>query len=281
MNRNRALLYLVLTSILWSMGGLFIKLIDCNSFTIAGARSGIAFLVISLYTRKKSFKPSKPSKMLVIGVISYALLVILFVTSTKLTTSANAIMLQFTAPIWVALLSHFILNVKTSLNDWIIIIIVFLGILLFFMGQLNSGNLLGNLLAVLSGICMAMMIISMKYIKVEPIQITLFGNLLIFILSIPFLFQTHFSLRDLLYLIILGVFQLGISYILYTSAIKHVSALEGILIPILEPILNPIWVLIFAGERPGVYSLLGGIIVLTAITFRTIHLSRVSISESM
>ncbi|WBW97816.1 DMT family transporter [Oceanirhabdus sp. W0125-5] len=281
MSRNKALFYLVLTSILWSMGGLFIKLIDCNSFTIAGARSGIAFLVISLVSGKKSFKPSKPSKMFVIGVLSYALLVILFVTSTKLTTSANAIMLQFTAPIWVALLSSFILKVKTSMNDWIIIIIVFSGILLFFTEQLDSGNLLGNLLAVLSGISMAMMIISMKYIKVEPIKITIYGNLLIFILSLPFLFEAHISLRDLLYLIILGVFQLGISYILYTSAIKHVSALEGILIPILEPILNPIWVLIFAGEKPGIYSILGSIIILTTITFRTIHLSKVSVSESI
>jgi len=190
-------------------------------------------------------------------------------------------MLQFTAPIWVALLSHFILKIETSLNDWIIIIIVFLGILLFFMDQLDSGNLLGNILAVLSGICMAMMIISMKYIKVEPIQITLFGNLLIFVLSLPFLFQSHFSIRDLLYLIILGVFQLGISYILYTAAIKYVSALEGILIPILEPLLNPIWVLIFAGEKPGIYSLLGGIIILGTITFRTINLSKASISESI
>ncbi|MBN2221556.1 MAG: EamA family transporter, partial [Vallitaleaceae bacterium] len=105
----------------------------------------------------------------------------------------------------------------------------------------------------------------------HPIEITLLGNLLTFILAIPFYFSQSITPTDLSGLLFLGVFQLGLSYILYTAAISHVSSLEAILIPILEPLLNPVWVLLFTGEIPGIPALIGGVIVIATLIIRDLH----------
>ncbi len=261
--RKKSLLFLVVASILWSTGGLFIKLVDLNPFAIAGIRSGIAALIMMLYIRKPMVRLNKN---MIVGGLSYTSLVFLFVTSTKLTTSANAILLQFTSAIWVALFSKWFLKENIKKRDWITIIIVILGMVLFFIGDLNSGNLLGNFLATLSGVAMAAMIICLKLEKhSDPINITIIGNLMAFVIGLPFCFLQIPNQSSLLGLLFLGVFQLGISYILFTKAIKHVSAVEAVLIPVLEPLLNPVWVILITGEAPSISALIGGIIVLTAV----------------
>ncbi|MEW9124976.1 MAG: DMT family transporter [Thermotaleaceae bacterium] len=268
-NRKKAIFYLVIASVLWSIGGLFIKLVDWNPVAIAGARSGIAAMVMLFYLRKpiKSF-----GKIKLMGACTYASMVILFVSANKLTTSANAILLQFTAPIWAALFSKWFLKERTKKSDWITIIVVMLGMLLFFIGDLKSGNMLGNFLAVLSGIAMAGMVIFLKLSDgYSPVEVSLLGNLLTFVIGIPFFFLSVPNLTSLLSLLILGVFQLGISYILYAKAIQHVSAIEAILMSVIEPLLNPIWVFWVTGEAPGSYALLGGVLVVCAIVARGLY----------
>lgn len=270
--RKKALIYLIIASVLWSIGGIFIKIIDWNPIAIAGARSGIASVVMLFHLRKpvKHFGKTK-----LLGACSYASLLILFVTANKLTTSANAILLQFTAPIWVVLFSRWFLKEKTKKCDWIIIIIVILGMTLFFIGDLRSGNITGNFIAILSGVAMAAMVIFLKLQhESSPVEMTLLGNIITFIIGVPFFFLSFPSLKSILGLLILGIFQIGISYILYATAVKDVSTLEAILIPILEPLLNPVWVFLFTGESPGKYAFLGGIIVITAIVTREISQQR-------
>lgn len=269
MSRKKAIIRLVITSVLWSLGGLFIKLVDWNPLAIAGARSGIAAVVMIVYLKQ----PVKVfNKYKILGSCSYAALLILFVTANKLTTSANAILLQFTAPIWVALFSNWFLKEKTQRSDWITIILVMFGMTLFFIGDLGSGNTIGNIVAVLSGIAMAGMVIFLKLQNEgSPVEMTLIGNILVFIIGIPFFFVSVPSSESMFGLLILGIFQLGISYILYATSVKYVSAVEAILIPIIEPLLNPVWVFWFTGEAPGKYAFLGGSIVIITILSRGLY----------
>lgn len=276
MYRKKAILYLVITSILWSIGGLFIKLVDWNPLAIAGARSGIGAIVMLIYLRR----PIKTlDRTTLLGACAYASLLILFVTANKLTTSANAILLQFTAPIWVALFSKWFLKEETLKSDWISIIVVMFGMTLFFIGDIKSGNIFGNFVAVLSGIAMAALIIILKLQKDDRrIETTVVGNIITFFIGFPFFFLSAPSLSSISGLLILGVFQLGIPYILYVISIKHVSAVEAVLIPVIEPLLNPLWVFVFTGETPGGYTLLGGTIVIIAIITRGLYRQKKSVA---
>lgn len=270
--RNTAIKYMIIASVLWSIGGIFIKLINWNPMAIAGSRSAIAALVMMVYLKKFKFKINKS---MLICACSYSLLVILFVSANKLTTSANAILLQFTSPVWVALLSRAILKQKISRIDGITIIFVILGMIMFFIDELEMSYLLGNILAILSGIVMAGMILLFQQQKGNSlVEITLLGNVITAIVGIPFYFISSPGMESVLPLFILGVFQLGIPYLLYVLAIPNVTAIDAVLIPVLEPLLNPLWVFIFAKESPTLFSLLGGGLVLLSVTVRGIIMSK-------
>lgn len=270
--RNTAIKYMIIASVLWSIGGIFIKLINWNPMAIAGSRSAIAALVMMVYLKKFKFKINKS---MLICACSYSLLVILFVSANKLTTSANAILLQFTSPVWVALLSRAILKQKISRIDGITIIFVILGMIMFFIDELEMSYLLGNILAILSGIVMAGMILLFQQQKENSlVEITLLGNVITAIVGIPFYFISSPGMESILPLFILGVFQLGIPYLLYVLAIPNVTAIDAVLIPVLEPLLNPLWVFIFAKESPTLFSLLGGSLVLLSVTVRGIIMSK-------
>ena len=270
--RNTAIKYMIIASVLWSIGGIFIKLINWNPMAIAGSRSAIAALVMMVYLKKFKFKINKS---MLICACSYSLLVILFVSANKLTTSANAILLQFTSPVWVALLSRAILKQKISRIDGITIIFVILGMIMFFIDELEMSYLLGNILAILSGIVMAGMILLFQQQKENSlVEITLLGNIITAIVGIPFYFISSPGMESVLPLFILGVFQLGIPYLLYVLAIPNVTAIDAVLIPVLEPLLNPLWVFIFAKESPTLFSLLGGGLVLLSVTVRGIIMSK-------
>lgn len=277
-SHKKAVVFLIITALLWSAGGLLIKLVNWNPVAIAGGRSLIAAIVMLTVIRKPRMKFSK---YMVLGAITYAGTVILFVISNKLTSAANAILLQYTAPIYIALFGTFILKEKTKLLDWITIIIVLMGMFLFFIEKLSAGNMLGNILAILSGICFAFLAIFMRKQKDEsPIESVFWGNVLTALIGIPFMVINGLpDTRSLFGILLLGAVQLGFPYILYSVAMKYVTALEGVLVPILEPVFNPIWVLLAVGEKPGVWALIGGTIVVAAIVTRGIIIA-VKTSES-
>lgn len=266
--RLKAILYLVITATLWSLGGMLIKSVNAHPLAIAGARSAIASVVFLLVLGKPKINWSRAQ---IGAALSYAATVILFVTATKNTTAANAIFLQYTAPIYVAFLGAWLLKEKTKLFDWITIFIVIGGMGLFFLDHLSTKGVLGNLLAIVSGVSFAFTAIFMRMQKDgSPWESAFLGNILTAVIGLPFLSFSWPNTTGWLFILILGIVQLGIPYILYTKAIKHTTALEAILIPVIEPILNPLWVLLLVGERPGPWAFVGGIIVLAAITVRCV-----------
>jgi drug/metabolite transporter (DMT)-like permease len=259
----KSLVLLAVTAVLWSFGGVLIKSVRWNPVAIAGVRSMIALPLLLLASRKKSITASAPQ---IGGAVAYMATVLCFVGATKLTTAANAILLQYTAPVWVALFSHYFLKERVTGRDWLFILITILGMLLFFIDKLSDSGTFGNGLAILSGVAFASLICFLRHQKDgSPIGSIVLGNIFTALFSIPWMLHPVLDPMSWISLILLGIFQIGLSYLLFSAAIKHVSALEGILVPVIEPILNPVWVLLFVGEMPGKWSLLGGLIVISAV----------------
>lgn len=266
--KTRAFILLALTAVLWSLGGLLIKKINAHPLAIAGVRSCISAIIILFYIKKPCFTWSLPQ---LAAAFAYSVTVITFVTANKYTTAANAILIQYTAPIYVALLSGWLLKEKIGLIDWITIAIVFSGMILFFMGDLDTRGTLGNILAAISGLGYGLLPVFMRMQKDgSPIESVLLGNIITAVIGVPFLFSAVPDREGWLYLVFLGIAQLGVPYILYSIALKNATALEASLITAIEPILNPLWVFIFLNEIPGMFSIVGGVIVLAAITFRSV-----------
>jgi drug/metabolite transporter (DMT)-like permease len=267
--KSRAVLFLVMAAVLWSSGGLLIKLVDWNPLAIAGTRSVIASLVILAFRRRARLDWSLAQLG---GAICYAGTVILFVLANKWTTAANAILLQYTAPIYVAVLSYWFLRERIGKWDIAAIAATIGGMILFFLDDLSRGGIWGNFIAILSGIAFAGTALFLRKQKdSSPLGSVFLGNIIAFLVGIPFILQSSPGAAGWLGLVLLGVFQLGCSYILYAEALKSVTALEGILIPIIEPILNPVWVFLLLGEKPGKWAVAGGLIVLISITLRCLH----------
>ena len=266
-DHRRAVLFLLLAAVLWSTGGFFIKWVPWNPVAISGVRSAISAIVIAIAFRNDLKLTFSPIQLL--GAISYALTVTLFVVATKMTTAANAILLQYTAPIHVALLSVWILKERITSRDWYTIIAVLGGMVLFFFEQMSPGNLIGNLCALCTGFSFALFIVLLrKQRDASPAGSVFLGNVLTALIGLPFMFDAIPGFAGWLGLFYLGVFQLGASYVLYTLAISYVTAMEAVLITLIEPVLNPIWVFFFMGEIPAWTSLVGGGIILLAVTLR-------------
>ncbi len=266
---TRAVFLLVGASFCWSLGGLLIKAVPWSPLAVAGGRGLIAALFLIATNRGLRFHFSRDQ---VFAAFAYAACTITFCAATKLTTAANAILLQYTAPVWVALFGAWVLGERATRADWITIGVVLSGMTLFFAGGLELANVLGNSLAVMSGIFFAAMTIALRKQKDgSVIESIILGNLIAFFVGLPWILEAPaLDASGWTALILLGTVQLGVSYWLYARAIKHVTALEAVLIPVIEPILNPVWVLIAMGEKPTFLALVGGVIVLTAVTARAI-----------
>ena len=201
-----------------------------------------------------------------------------------MTSSANAIVLQYTSPVFIILLTFIIDKQKPKKRDIFAIFGVLLGICLFFFDQFKNGQYLGDLIALASGLSFAGVFFANKLPNASPIDATYIGNLLSFII-LPFvLFDTSFQLNQnptiWMYIIIMGVFQLGFGYIFFSLGIKQSSATSSSIIATLEPILNPLWVFIFLGEKPSILALIGGMIVLLTVTIYNTIVTRDNYKKS-
>ncbi|HOJ89194.1 MAG TPA: DMT family transporter [Pseudothermotoga sp.] len=264
--KSRAVFYLALAAALWSLAGILIKLVQWNPVAIAGARSAISALVIWAYLRKPKFTWKSDQ---ILAALFYAGTVLLFVSANKFTTAANAILLQYGSPVYVAIFGSLILKEKAKISDWITIGLVIFGMFLFFVDKLGPSNLMGNVMGVLSGISFAFLIIFLRKQKdSSPIESTLLGNILTALIGLPFMFTGAPDAVSWIGIVLLGVFQLGLSYIFYSTAIKYVNALEAVLISVIEPILNPIWVFLAIGEKPTMWAFIGGAVILSSVTLR-------------
>jgi drug/metabolite transporter (DMT)-like permease len=261
--RRKAILLLVITAVLWSTSGVFVKALDWQPVSILAGRGLFTSIVFLLYMRRL---PRNISRWTLLAAGGSIVTQFLFVTSTKLTTAANSIFLQYTAPIYVVLLGYWLLRERPTRTDWIAMGIIFTGLLLFFGDQLSPEGFYGNILAVLSGLTSAIMIVSFRAQKnSSPEDSVLIASLVIAILGFPSVLRENWTVRSWLTVAYLGVIQIGLAFILFTWSIKHIPALEANLIGTLEPILNPVWVFLFLGERMGQSALSGGLVVLVGV----------------
>lgn len=271
-SRRVAILCVVIAAVLWSTGGLLIKWVDWNPIAIAGVRSGISSMVMLLFWWLRTKRlPKRPDKFVMLAALNYVILVMLFVSANKLTTSANAILLQFTAPAWAMVIGAWFFKETFHKRDVVTVFVVFAGMLLFFVGDIDGGGLIGNILAVFSGISMALLIITLKKVTHhKPLEVVFWGNLFTFIIGTPFYVGLSLTTGNLMGISLLGIFQLGLSYIFFTKGIQNVSVLEGILISVIEPLLNPVWVFLGTGEKPSEFAFIGGAVVLAAVVYHSI-----------
>ncbi|BDQ01564.1 EamA family transporter [Ignavibacterium sp.] len=268
-DHTKGILAVFLTALLWSSGGLFIKLITLTPMQISFFRCLIAAIVFAILFRQKILKLNP---LALLNSISYAAVLIFFVIATKTTTAANAIFLQSTAPIYVLIFEPLLTKTKWEKINVVTIAVCFVGMILFFMGDLTPGDIKGNLAALFAGVAFAAFFLGMKKNDKQYGEASIFyGNVIVAIVCIPFLFEMNsLTFSDLWKLTFLGVFQIAIAYALFSYGIKRILAVEASIISMLEPVLNPIWVFIGYGEVPSLYAIIGGVIIISAITIRTL-----------
>lgn len=266
----KAVALLVACAVCWSLAGVLIKHVDWPPMAIAGGRGLVAALFL-LAVKGRGLKFTF-SRWQLGTALAFTGATIPFAMATKMTTAANAILLQYTAPVWVALFSAWFLGEKTTRRDWLALGAVGVGLGLIFSEGVGTGDMTGNALALLSGVAFAALPMTMRMRKNEsPIESIILGNLLGAAIGLPAAIGEPLpSATGLGALAVLGIVQLGVPYLLYSIAVRHVTALEAVLIPVIEPVLNPIWVVIFVGERPHPLALVGGAIIVGAVTWRTL-----------
>ena len=260
---------MIATALLWSIGGIFIKLVPWNPLAIAGLRGLIGGLVMYVYLRIRGIKPVINKDTIKIAV-ALAGVCSTFVAANKLTTSANAIVIQYCAPVYVLLYIAFVQKKKLRPLDIAVVPLTILGVSLCFIGQMGKGHLIGDIIAVISGVFFAGMFITSEGVSDQTRASGIMqGQFLTALIGLPVLVATHpaFTPQAIVGILILGVFQIGLAYVLYSIAIKNAPLLTCSLLAVLEPLLNPVWVFLFAGENPGYLSLVGGVIVVVVITF--------------
>ena len=260
--------------LLWSTGGMFIKLTSLDAYQVTFYRSLLAGITVLLITRRNGLRIN------LFGLMSsaiYATLLFLFVWATKHGTSANAIFLQYTAPIYILIFAPFLIGEKFHLQDLITIVLCIGGMSLFFVGQLDTSAYMANIAALGSGIFLGLYIMLLRHPRATGMNSTItviYGNLLLALVTLPSGIESlsTITLLDAAAVGFLGIFQIGISYILFIKGVTGgTRPLDASIIGFIEPILNPVWVFLFVGERPSNWAILGGIIILATVILHTMN----------
>lgn len=278
MNRlTQARLQVLVAALLFSVGGAGIKACALTSWQVASFRSGIAAVVVWLLMpeARRGF-----SRSVVLVSIAYATTVLLFVLANKLTTSANTIFLQSTAPLYILLVAPWWLHEKSRPFDLVVIALLAIGLSMFFIGieqpfKTAPNPVLGNILAAIAGLTWAFTIMGLRKLgraggSAATSSVAVAGNLLAFLIALPFALPVH-GARPVDWALVsgLGVIQIGVAYVFLTRAMSQVPALEVSVLLFLEPALNPLWTWFVHGERPGPWSSVGGILILGATALKT------------
>jgi drug/metabolite transporter, DME family len=271
------IIFVLAAALLWSTGGLFIKATPLDAYELSFGRSLLAALTVALLTRHEGFRLNLVTA---IAAVLYAALLLLFVVANKLTTAANAIFLQYTAPVYVLLLEPIFYGERFRRADAYVVLACVCGMSLFFVGQLRPQDVAGNLTALASGLCFAFFLLLLRHPRagrVNRASSVIYGNLLLCLVTAPSFAGAldELTLRDLLIVGYLGLFQIGLAYTLFTVGIaRGVRALDAGVVGYIEPILNPVWVFLFIGERPSGWALVGGSIIVAAVLTHALMLAR-------
>ena len=263
--KNKATLAMVVCALMWSISGICIKMISWNPLVIASVRSMISTLVLLIIMKRAGHKVKLTKTAAVIGLSNTAGM-LTFVTANKMTTAANAIVLQYTCPVWVLLIAVLFLKERAKKYDIAAVGLCLVGMVLFFLDKITPGNMTGNVLAIVAGVTMGVMFTATAKAKdlSERFNGLFFGQFFTAIAGLAGFAAEPFSPtpKEIVFILILGVIQLGLPYALYAYASSHISALACSLIGMLEPMANPVWVAIFYGEVPGKFALIGAVIII-------------------
>ncbi len=262
---------------LWSSGGLLIKMTSVSGYEVNLGRCFFAAITIAILTK---FEALKANKFTFLTAIFYVGALSFFAVANKMTTAANAIFLQYTAPIYVLILAPFVLKEKFKFSDLITVIICLFGMSLFFIedkaSSLAPNPFLGNILGLLSGVSFGLYILMLRHpkaVKQNPASSVFYGNLFAILVMIPFILPnpSAWTSKDIFAVVVLGVFQIGLAYFLFTLGVrKGVKSLDASIIGYIEPLLNPVWVFLQLGERPSSWAIIGGIVIISAVILHTL-----------
>ncbi|MEQ1603903.1 MAG: DMT family transporter [Pyrinomonadaceae bacterium] len=264
----------VIAVLLWSTGGMFIKLAtNLDAYQVTFFRSLLAGITVLIITWRDGLRINAFGAMCS---VIYATLLFLFVWATKHTTAANAIFLQYTAPIYILILAPFVIGEKFHIRDLVTVVFCLAGMSLFFVGDLTIGDYQGNIAALGSGIFLGLYIMLLRHPRALGMSGTItviYGNFLLALLTLPsgIAALPTATWRDYAAVGFLGVFQIGLSYILFIKGVRGgTRPLDASIIGFIEPLLNPVWVFLFVGERPGSWAILGGIIIIATVCLHTL-----------
>lgn len=269
MSHKKAIAITCFVALMWSLAGFNIKMIEWSPYAIAAGRSLVAVILLGPMVLRKGFQ--KIDRYVIGGAICYAAFNYCFITSTTLTSSAIAIMMQYTAPIYVALLSWLFLRERVGWADIISVGFVFLGMIFFFLDSNSGGSLKGNIVSIFNGITFAGISIFLRLQKDGNPALSMYlGNVISAVAGLPIMWNAGMpDTISLLFLLLAGLL-VAVSYTLYAKASTGLSALETVLIPIIDPVMNPVWVFLFLDERPGALTIVGAAVILVSVTIRVV-----------
>ena len=269
-DRRKGLLFIALAALLWSTGGIGIKAVVDPPLKVTFYRSIFAAITLFLIFRKHVRVRWSPA--FIAAIISYGVCLTSFVIATKWTTAANAIFLQYAGVVWVLLASPLVLREPMRRRDVIAIVVALAGMALFFVGKFEARGMAGNAMALLSSVFFAGLILSLRKEHDASRAAVTWGNVFIAIALLPAVAgDLSLTPKSFAGLAFLGVFQIGLAYAAFVKGLKYVTATEASLTGMLEPVANPVWVLLFLGERPSGFAIAGAIIVLAAIAWHTMQ----------
>lgn len=273
-SHRRGLAYVLISAVCFSLAGVLIKVIPWNPISINGARCIFAIIPMYLYLRATGRRFHVNKQIIGGAILDFAMLET-FVIANKLTTAANAIVLQFTEPVWVILLAWIIFRSRPRTSAVAASIVVIVGIVCFFLDSLSAGGELGNVLAIASGLAYAGVFLLKESPKCDFECAAILGFAACFVVGIPFYAQeTVFSLDILLAIMALGIAQLGLAYFFLSKGLDVVSPVTASLTSTIEPLLNPILVAIVVGETIGPLSIFGAVLVIGAATAYNVYAAR-------
>ncbi len=297
-------IFVLIAVLLWSTGGLFIKLTSLDAYQVTFFRSLFAAITVLVITWRNGLRINGFG---VLATLIYSTLLFLFVWATKHTTAANAIFLQYTAPIYILILAPFVIGEKFHVRDLVTVVFCIAGMSLFFVGDLSLGETRGNIAALGSGIFLGLYIMLLRHPRatgnpkssppyegrvaaasadgvvlsqqrINPVITVIYGNFLLAFLTLPngVAAIPTITATDIFAVSFLGVFQIGISYILFIKGVREgTRPLDASIIGFIEPLLNPVWVFLIIGERPSNWAVLGGTIIVATVVLHTLNQYRI------
>ena len=270
--RKGILLIVAAAALCWSTGGIGIKAVSDSALTVAFYRSFFAGIALLLFFGRGVWgrRRWRSGAVFATAIFSYGACLTTFVVATKLTTAANAIFLQYAGVVWVLLFSPLVVREPMRGRDAAAVAVAFGGMALFFVGKFEPRGMSGNLMALLSSVFFAALILCLRREHDAAESAITWGNIVAAAVLIPFVrHDLSLTPKSFGVLLFLGVVQIALAYALFVRGLKHVTATQASLTGMLEPVMNPVWVFLFLGERPSAFAIAGGLVVLTAIGWHT------------